>query len=234
MVQRTPTFQRNTLVVVGVLLIHGAGLWLFQSGLLEKMAEVVVPVQLISSSIDVNRAPLKPLASPITTPIATPIATPPAPPVKATNPSTPPPPTPQPQPPALQPSPNPTATNPNAPLATSNATASAAITATSPATTSPAPAKVELPTHVAAYLQNPKPDYPALSVRRGEQGQVVLNVLIGVEGKAQKAEIVKSSGFERLDAAALATVLRWRYVPGKRGGVPEEMWFKVPLAFVLD
>ena len=221
MVQRTPTVQRNTLVVVGVLLIHGAGLWLFQSGLLEKMAEVVVPVQLISSSIEVNRAPLKPLA------------TPPALPVKAKKPSLPSL-TPQPQPPALQPSPNQTATNPNTPLTTTPATASATITATSPATTSPAPAKVELPTHVAAYLQNPKPDYPALSVRRGEQGQVVLNVLIGVEGKAQKAEIVKSSGFERLDAAALATVLRWRYVPGKRGGVPEEMWFKVPLAFVLD
>jgi protein TonB len=220
MVQRTPTVQRNTLVVVGVLLIHGAGLWLFQSGLLEKMAEVVVPVQLISSSIDVNRAPLKPLATPIATPIATPPSLPSL--------------TPQPQPPALQPSPNQTATNPNAPLTTTPATASATLTAPSPAAASPAPAKVELPTHVAAYLQNPKPDYPALSVRRGEQGQVVLNVLIGVEGKAQKAEIVKSSGFERLDAAALATVLRWRYVPGKRGGVPEEMWFKVPLAFVLD
>jgi protein TonB len=220
MVQRTPTFQRNTLVVVGVVLIHGAGLWLFQSGLLEKMAEVVVPVQLISSSIEANRAPLKPLATPIATPIATPPSLPSL--------------TPQPQPPALQPSPNQTATNPNTPLTTTPATASATLTATSPAATSPAPAKVELPTHVAAYLQNPKPDYPALSVRRGEQGQVVLNVLIGVEGKAQKAEIVKSSGFERLDAAALATVLRWRYVPGKRGGVPEEMWFKVPLAFVLD
>jgi len=230
MVQRTPTAQRNTLVVVGVLLIHGAGLWLFQSGLLEKITEVVVPVQLISSSIEVNRAPLKPLA----TPIATPIATPPAPPVKATNPSTSPPPTPQPQPLALQPSPNQTATNPNAQLTTTPATASATITATSPAATSPAPAKVELPTHAAAYLQNPKPDYPALSVQRGEQGQVVLNVLIGIDGKAQKAEIAKSSGFERLDAVALATVQRWRYVPGKRGGVPEEMWFKVPLAFVLD
>ena len=226
MVQRTPTVQRNTLVVAGVLLIHGAGLWLFQSGLLEKMAEVVVPVQLISSSIDVSRAPLKLLA--------TPIATAAAPPVKATSPSTPPLPTPQPQPPALQPSPNQAAANSNAPLATSNTTALATITATSPTATSPAPAKVELPTHVATYLQNPKPDYPALSVRLGEQGQVVLNVLIGVDGRAQKAEIVKSSGFERLDAAALATVQRWRYVPGKRGGVPEEMWFKVPLAFVLD
>lgn len=225
MALRTPTVQRNTLVVVGVLLIHGAGLWLFQSGLLEKMAEVVVPVQLISSSIEVNRAPLKPLA--------TPLPNPPTPPVKATKPS-PSPLTPQPQPSALQPSPNQTDTKPNAPQTTTPATASATIAAVSPAATSPAPAKVELPTHVATYLQNPKPDYPALSVRRGEQGQVVLNVLIGVEGKAQKAEIVKSSGFERLDAAALATVLRWRYVPGKRGGVPEEMWFKVPLAFVLD
>ncbi len=225
MVQRTPTVQRNTLVVAGVLLIHGAGLWLFQSGLLKKMAEVVVPVQLISSSIDVNRAPLKPLA--------TPLPNPPTPPVKATKPS-PSPLTPQPQPSALQPSPNQTDTKPNAPQTTTPATASATIAATSPAATSPAPAKVELPTHVAAYLQNPKPDYPALSVRRGEQGQVVLNVLIGIDGKAQKAEIAKSSGFERLDAAALATVQRWRYVPGKRGGVPEEMWFKVPLAFVLD
>ncbi len=225
MVQRTPTVQRNTLVVAGVLLIHGAGLWLFQSGLLEKITEVVVPVQLISSSIDVNRAPLKPLA--------TPLPNPPTPPVKATKPS-PSPLTPQPQPSALQPSPNQTDTKPNAPQTTTPATASATIAAASPAATSPAPAKVELPTHVATYLQNPKPDYPALSVRRGEQGQVVLNVLIGVDGRAQKAEIVKSSGFERLDAAALATVLRWRYVPGKRGGVPEEMWFKVPLAFVLD
>ena len=225
MALRSPTVQRNTLVVAGVLLIHGAGLWLFQSGLLEKMAEVVVPVQLISSSIDVNRAPLKPLA--------TPLPNPPTPPVKATKPS-PSPLTPQPQPSALQPSPNQTDTKPNAPQTTTPATASATIAAASPAATSPAPAKVELPTHVATYLQNPKPDYPALSVRRGEQGQVVLNVLIGIDGKAQKAEIVKSSGFERLDAAALATVLRWRYVPGKRGGVPEEMWFKVPLAFVLD
>ena len=201
MVQRTPTVQRNTLVVAGVLLIHGAGLWLFQSGLLEKITEVVVPVQLISSSIDVNRAPLKPLA--------TPLPNPPTPPVKATKPS-PSPLTPQPQPSALQPSPNQTDTKPNAPQTTTPATASATIAAVSPAATSPAPAKVELPTHVATYLQNPKPDYPALSVRRGEQGQVVLNVLIGIDGKAQKAEIVKSSGFERLDAAALATVQRWR------------------------
>ena len=33
---------------------------------------------------------------------------------------------------------------------------------------------------------------------------------------------------------ALSTVLRWRYVPGKRAGVAETMWFDVPINFVLE
>jgi protein TonB len=28
--------------------------------------------------------------------------------------------------------------------------------------------------------------------------------------------------------------MRWRYVPGKRGGVPETMWFQVPIEFKLE
>lgn len=98
----------------------------------------------------------------------------------------------------------------------------------------PAPARVELPSSDADYLQNPKPAYPSLSKRLGEQGKVVVRVLIGVDGTAQKAEIKQSSGFERLDQAALGTVLRWRYVPGKRAGMPEAMWFNVPINFVLE
>jgi periplasmic protein TonB len=43
-----------------------------------------------------------------------------------------------------------------------------------------------------------------------------------------------SSGFERLDKAALNTVLSWRYIPGKRGGVPEAMWSDVPVNWVLS
>jgi protein TonB len=83
-------------------------------------------------------------------------------------------------------------------------------------------------------LLNPKPAYPLLSKRLGEQGKVVVHVLIGIDGTAQKAEIRQSSGFERLDNAALATAQKWRYVPGKRAGVPEAMWFNVPINFVLE
>ncbi len=92
---------------------------------------------------------------------------------------------------------------------------------------------MELPSSDADYLQNPKPRYPAVSKKMGEQGRVLVRVLIGADGSAQKAEIKQSSGFERLDQAALSTVLLWHYVPGKRGGVPEAMWFNVPITFEL-
>lgn len=93
---------------------------------------------------------------------------------------------------------------------------------------------VELPAVEARYLHNPPLDYPRISRMRGEQGRVLVNVLIGQDGSAQKVEIKTSSGFDRLDQAAVNSVLRWRFVPGKRGGVAQAMWFTVPVNFVLE
>jgi protein TonB len=97
----------------------------------------------------------------------------------------------------------------------------------------PAPPTIELPSSDADYLQNPRPVYPPMSKRLNEQGTVLVRVLIGVDGTAQQAEIQQSSSFDRLDKAAMATVLQWRYVPGKRAGKPEAMWFTVPIVWVL-
>ena len=94
--------------------------------------------------------------------------------------------------------------------------------------------KIELPSSSADYLNNPPPAYPPLSKRLGEQGKVVVRAFIEANGTATKAEIRTSSGYERLDKTALQTVLRWRYVPGKRAGVVEAMWFNVPINFVLE
>lgn len=95
------------------------------------------------------------------------------------------------------------------------------------------PPQIELPSASAAYLNNPPPPYPALSRRLGEQGRVVVRVRIEPDGTASAAEIRTSSGYARLDEAALAAVRQWRYVPGKRNGVPEAMWFLVPIQFEL-
>ncbi len=94
--------------------------------------------------------------------------------------------------------------------------------------------RVELPSSGAAYLQNPAPIYPALSKRLGEQGRVLVRVLIGADGVPQQAELKRSSGFDRLDRSALDYVMRCRYVPGKVGGVPQAMWYEAPVSYVLE
>jgi protein TonB len=94
--------------------------------------------------------------------------------------------------------------------------------------------KVEMPSSDAAYLNNPLPAYPSMSKRLGEQGKVVVRVLISPDGQASQASVKTSSGSDRLDQAAVTTVLKWRYVPGKRGGVPEAMWFDVPVNWTLQ
>lgn len=108
---------------------------------------------------------------------------------------------------------------------------------TAPSARAPASTTVAalvLPSSDADYLNNPPPVYPRMSRRMGEQGTVLVRVFINAEGRAEKADIRTSSGHARLDEAALETVQRWRYVPGKRAGQPEAMWFNVPIRFVLD
>lgn len=86
----------------------------------------------------------------------------------------------------------------------------------------------------AAYLQNPAPLYPVLSRRLGEAGRVVLRVHVSPSGLAEQVEIKASSGFARLDQAALEAVRRWRFVPARAGDAPVSAWVLVPLTFDLN
>ena len=63
---------------------------------------------------------------------------------------------------------------------------------------------------------------------------MIINVWVGIDGKAQKGEIKTSSGFDRLDQAAYRAVLSWRFIPGKRNGIPTAMPYDAPVKFQLD
>lgn len=92
-----------------------------------------------------------------------------------------------------------------------------------------------LPPHTdAAHLDNPVPEYPRLSRRFGEEGRVQLDVHILPDGSVGEIAIRTSSGFPRLDAAALETVRRWRYVPARRGSEPISYWYVQPITFSLE
>jgi len=86
----------------------------------------------------------------------------------------------------------------------------------------------------AAYLQNPAPEYPSLSRRLGEEGRALLRVLISPEGLPRDIQLQASSGYPRLDQAALQTVRKWRFVPAMRGSEALAAWVIVPIRFNLE
>ena len=231
----TSSPSRTSVIVVTVLLLHVGGLWALQTGLLHRViADLIVPAEVLidMSPSDAEPAPPKPQ----------PPAAPPTPAPRTPAPRPAPAQAPQAAPaplavPAIATEPDNAELSP-APVAVAANTASA----TGSSNTSPPPGAADaanrapalvLPSSDAEYLNNPKPPYPALSKRLGEQGKVVIRTFIGVDGTAQQAQIKQSSGFDRLDQAALATALKWRYAPGKRAGVAEAMWFDVPFNWVL-
>ena len=90
------------------------------------------------------------------------------------------------------------------------------------------------PIFAADYLDNPAPYYPALSRRAGEQGRVVLRVLVNPAGGADEVEVRTSSGHPRLDQSARDTVRRWRFIPAKRGDESVPAWVLIPISFRLE
>jgi periplasmic protein TonB len=232
-------------IVAAVVMAHAAALWALHNGLTPRQPDTVVPITVMAEVIEPAQAPATPPAAPAppstdkrssgTAVRDTSTAKPKEPPRTAvpatvaaqTNPSETAPVT---AAPVLEPTDPTTAVAQASHSGTARAYAAAHSAAPNPA---PPEAKVELPSSKADYLNNPKPLYPKVSRNLGEQGLVVVRTLIGEDGLARRAEIKTSSGFERLDKVALETVLKWRYVPGKRNGEPEAMWFDVPIHFQL-
>jgi protein TonB len=101
------------------------------------------------------------------------------------------------------------------------------------ATGEPGPAKETPPSFSAAYLSNPEPAYPAASLELGESGNVLLRVAVSAEGQPTSVEISRSSGYGRLDRAALSAVKRWRFTPARRGSEAVAGVVLVPINFQI-
>ena len=84
------------------------------------------------------------------------------------------------------------------------------------------------------FLSRFQPPYPSASRRLGEEGSVVVAVLVDAGGRVRSAEVARSSGFVRLDEAAVAQALeRWRFIPASRGGEAVESQLRITVSFVL-
>jgi protein TonB len=83
------------------------------------------------------------------------------------------------------------------------------------------------------YLVNPPPRYPKAARKRKYQGIVILEVLVSQEGRVDVLKVLQSSGHAILDKAALASVKKWQFEPGRRGDDKVEMWVRIPIRFQL-
>ncbi len=112
--------------------------------------------------------------------------------------------------------------------------AAPAVPAQTAAAAVPPPLMVTPPVFTASYLRNPPPAYPAVAQRSGEEGTVMLRVLVGRDGAPLKVEVDQTSRSRLLDRAAQDAVKGWRFVPARRGAENIEDWVRVPVSFRLD
>jgi protein TonB len=79
-----------------------------------------------------------------------------------------------------------------------------------------------------------QPDYPPTSKRLNEAGTVIMLLTVDESGRVIDAKIDKSSGYDRLDQAAMQEALRnWKLLPGTVGGKPTTMQYKFAVTFKI-
>ena len=83
-------------------------------------------------------------------------------------------------------------------------------------------------------LEPPAPGYPRLSKRNAESGRVMVRVFIDTAGLPRNVQVSSSSGFVRLDDAAVAAVQKARFKPCTENGQPTAAWTIVPIHFELE
>lgn len=85
-----------------------------------------------------------------------------------------------------------------------------------------------------AYLTAPAPAYPRMAKQRGITGTVLLQVLVGIDGRPLEVTVAQSSGNRELDEAARTQVLRrWSFQPASKDGQAVQAIGMVPIEFAL-
>ncbi|NPV13517.1 energy transducer TonB [candidate division WOR-3 bacterium] len=80
----------------------------------------------------------------------------------------------------------------------------------------------------------PKPVYPDLARNAGIEGQCVVEALVDVDGSIIEARIIKSSGNQSLDAAAVEAAYKAKFTPAKQRDKAVRVWVSIPYRFTLQ
>ena len=217
---------RSGASITATVLLHVILASLFMLGLME---HTITPPDAPPVLVEFMQS--QPTPKTIEQPVAKPIPVPPRPqPVAAPAPS----PQPQPSPSKVSAPTEVAQAAPVTPVSAPTAPTPPAPPAPAPAPVVTAPSRTDVSIPASYSASNQKPIYPNMSKRLGEQGTVVLRVLVKADGNAGEVEVKSSSSYPRLDQAAIEAVKQWRFNPAKIDGKAIDEWYQVPIPFKLQ
>jgi protein TonB len=95
------------------------------------------------------------------------------------------------------------------------------------------PIQTDIGKLVVVYQPDADPYYPSFSKRAGEQGEVVVRLIIDETGIVEEVALLRSSGFARLDRAATEIGKRYRFKPYSVNGNPARISTNLLIKFNL-
>ena len=78
-----------------------------------------------------------------------------------------------------------------------------------------------------------KPRYPDLVRRAGIEGRTVVKALVDIDGSIIEVQVLKSSGNQMLDEAALTAARNWKFSPAKQRDKYVRVYVSIPINFKL-
>jgi TonB family protein len=81
-------------------------------------------------------------------------------------------------------------------------------------------------------IYTPEPEFSEEARKAKYQGVVVLNIIVGVDGRVHSPRVVRSLGMG-LDEKAVETVKTWKFDPSKKDGRPVGVEMNIEVAFNL-
>ncbi|QKR99158.1 energy transducer TonB [Sphingomonas sp. CL5.1] len=84
------------------------------------------------------------------------------------------------------------------------------------------------------YARDFQPDYPAGERRMGNEGKVVIRVLVGADGRVKQVERVSAASEAFWQATERQALSRWRFRPATRDGVAVESWRTMTVRFEME
>jgi periplasmic protein TonB len=204
-----------------IILLHVGFFYALQSGLLRQAAQVVLPKAVMVSFIAPEQpkpeAPQPVPAPPKTVPIVKKAVKPP------------------PAPPKINDTPSEKAiTTPPAPPAPPEPVVTAPAQSAPVQPAAAAPAQPKTVSSGIEYLEAPQPAYPPAARRMGEEGKVMLRVLVNERGRPERVDVQKTSGSPRLDEAAKQAAMRAVFKPHIEDGRAVAVFAIIPIRFQLD